>query len=115
MQIALTDEQVINEMIASRDWWVMVGNHHIYEEIEERFYPDEDGSFLTVFGPPMGEFRNIFPNARLMILNFGRKSRMSPTQLREFVNTHPERHDLPPVDYTDDKDIIFIVDEEEKK
>ena len=112
MRVALTDEQQINEMIASREWWVLVGLHRIYEEIEERFYPD---GFITIFGPPMGEFRKIFPDAHLIMLNFARKSLMSPAQLREFVNSHPERRDLPPVDYSDERDIIFITDADEEK
>ena len=111
MSVGLLDEKAVTSMIQSREWWVMVGNHHVFGEIEERFYPEGDGSFMTVFGPPVGPLATVFTG--LMVLSFGRKSKMSPAQLMEFMNSHPERKGLPPLEYSDERDVIFLIEPDE--
>ena len=97
-------------MIESRKWWVMVGNHHVYEEIEQRFYPEADGSFCTVMGPPPKKFGKMFERLPMIVLNFGRKAKMSPTQLMEFMNNHPERKGFPALEFSDERDIIVLME-----
>jgi hypothetical protein len=108
VSIGLSDEETLTNMIHSKEWWIMVGNHHVYEKIEECFYPEADGSFMTVFGPPIGPFAGVF--AGLMVLHFGRKTKMSPAQLTEFLNGLRESEGLPPLEFDNKKDIIFMVD-----
>jgi hypothetical protein len=108
----LGDEQEIVEMIESRKWWILVGSDSVYDEFEAKFYPRavEDLSFITVFGPPPGDFAKHFGG--LMVLHFARKDKLDIRQLIEFFNQHPDRQGLPPMLLPDaDKDIIFLLRE----
>ena len=80
-------------MIDSRQWWIFVGNDPIYEAIERHFYPNayNDHSFVTIMGPPPGEFRKVFPDALLLMLHFGRKEKLSAKQLDDFFADYPDR------------------------
>lgn len=108
MSITLTDEQEIKRMMDSRQYWILVGNHHVYAAIEEKFYPDADGSFMSIMGPPPGEFAKLFTG--MMVLHFARKDKMSGKQLVEFMETLAEREGLPKVNWNAEQDIVFLVD-----
>jgi hypothetical protein len=90
--VTLLDAPEVEAMIDSRQWWMFVGTDPVYDDIHERFYPDE--GFVTVMGPPPKQFTNAFKFENgphiLMTLNFGKKDMLSAERLAVFLNTHPD-------------------------
>jgi len=113
MKFGLLDKSDVLEMIESRAWWIFVGTHSAIDEIDKKFYHKAEGTFMTIWGPPVGPFAKAFPDCRILVLNFAKKEYMTKEQLMDFVNNHPDRVGLPPMVANDKQDIVFLTDEEE--
>jgi hypothetical protein len=108
LSISLGGAKEVEGMIDSGDWWIFIGTDEVYDEIENRFYPNafHDHSFLTVLGPPPRQLAGIDPDCRIMALHFGRKDKLPASELDKFFRTHHAAKRMPA--FEPERDIIFI-------
>lgn len=109
LHVSVHDQAEIDQMIDSREWWILVGNNQLFEDIEQKFYTDAPKDFVTVMGPTPKKFREMF-TAGMMVLHFAHKRVVSPDQLEEFVRNYPDRDgNFPFPHFRPNQDIIFLV------
>ena len=101
----LSEEEVL-EMIASRKYWILVTDHPSWDDLE---YTYNDGKLaekvISVFGPPVGMFKNAFPDVHLLVVHFVKKTDLSADELNEFLIS---KGGVPGA--TDEMDIIIPID-----
>jgi hypothetical protein len=102
--------RMVQEKVDSHDWWIIVGTSseasgELMGEVEARYYEDEaNADFEILIGPPVGPFKDIFAETRLLPLAFAHKRRMDKSQLAALLAEYGVKL---PVETFEQHDIIF--------
>lgn len=98
--------RLFDEKLASRDWWVFLGELSLLRELEERVYVgDAERDFQLFFGPPVGEFAKAFPDVRFLPVVFAHKRRLPDTDLARFLSDHGQAISAEELEV---RDILFL-------